>query len=138
MDAPRLDVARPLLSQLDGGTVVALARSGVRTVLLDAGYVPATPGLRFSPPPLGRFTAAGHSVLGVLPDSGVASIASAYQADPQLAVHAVLGELAAIWLEFPGTPGRGAAVLFPENPSLPAPYFPAFASMVEASPWLRS
>jgi hypothetical protein len=135
---PRSDVARPLFSQLDGGTLAALARSGVRTVLLDPGYVPTPPGLPRSPLPVARFAAGNRTVVGVLPDTGVASIASAYQADPTLDAHAVLGELAAIWLEFPGTAGRGAAILFPERTSLPPALFSGLASLVVGSPWLRT
>jgi len=75
---------------------------------------------------------------GVLPDTGVAAVAAAYQADPQLDAHAVIGELAAIWQEKPGTPGRGAAVLFPEQSSMPPSFFAAFAALVQGSPWLRT
>jgi hypothetical protein len=136
--SPAPEVARPSFSQLDAGSLAALARLGVRTVLLDPGFVPTAPGLQYSPPPVARFSVGNRTVTGLIPDTGVASVASAYASDPQLDAHAALGELAAIWQEKPGTPGRGAAVLFPERGSLPPEFFRAFASAVAGSSWLRT
>ncbi|HEX2266961.1 MAG TPA: DUF6049 family protein, partial [Actinomycetota bacterium] len=56
---------------------------------------------------------------------------------PALAAHAVLGDLAATWLEFPGRPRRGAAVLFSERTSLDPRFLQAFAGLVASSPWLQ-
>jgi hypothetical protein len=72
-----------------------------------------------------------------MPDEGVAAMAAASQSDPQLAAHVTLGELAAIWLELPGTADRGAAVLFSERTQLPPSFLTTFASLIRSSPWLR-
>jgi len=136
--SPAVEVARPLFSELDGGALTTLIRLGTRTVLLDPAYVPTPPGLRFSPPALARLSVGNRSVTALLPDTGAAAIATAYQADPVLDAHAVLGELAAIWLEFPGTRGRGAAVLFPEQPSMSPSFFESFAPALQGSPWLST
>src|SRR5439155_12175798 len=90
---PRSDVARPLFSQLDGGTLNALIQAGVRTVLLNPSYLPTPAGLPFAPPPVATLGGGGRTVTAVLPDTGVASVAAAYQSDPVLGAHAVLGEL---------------------------------------------
>jgi hypothetical protein len=72
-----------------------------------------------------------------VPDTGVATESTASASDPQLAARAALGELAAIWFEFPGTSGRGAAVMFSERTTLSPPFYADFAAAVRASPWLR-
>jgi hypothetical protein len=77
------------------------------------------------------------SASAIVPDIAVARLANAPQADPALAARAALGELAATWLELPGTPGRGAAVLFSERTNLPPAFYGRFAVLVRGSPWLR-
>jgi hypothetical protein len=115
-----------------------LTQDGIGTVLLDSNFVTPPPGVREAASPVARFVSGSHELDGVLPDPGVAAVASEYQADPVLDAHASLGELAAIWLELPGTPGRGAAILFPEGPSLPPAFFGGFAQLVVGSPWLAA
>lgn len=135
--SPRADVARPVLSQLDAASVGLLAGTGTRTVLVDPYFLPTPAGLQFSPPPVARLFGGGRSVTAVVPDPGVATVAATYRADPVLDAHAALGELAAVWFEFPGTPGRGTAVLFPERSALSPAFYGTFASLVRHSPWLR-
>src|SRR5207249_543918 len=53
------------------------------------------------------------------------------------AARLALGELATIYLETPGTPRRGAAVLFPERAVADPGFLVAFARLVRASPWLQ-
>ena len=132
--APAQSVVRPFRSEVDPATLPLLAEAGARAVLLDAGFVPAQ---RFESPPVIRLVAGRASVTGVLPNPEVASLAVAYSEDPALAAQVCLGELAAIWLELPGTPARGAAVLFGEDGGLPAPFFARFAQQVRSSSWLH-
>jgi Family of unknown function (DUF6049) len=134
---PSSNVARPPLSEIDAGTTERLAALGASTLLVDQGVFPVAPGLQFSPSPVVRGEAGGRAFDAVVPDAGVMTAAAGHADDPVLAARAALGELAAIWFEFPGTPGRGAAVTFPEGGSFPPAFFPAFASLVRASPWLR-
>ena len=105
---PTTDLIRPLDSQLDAATLPRLVSMGVRAVLVDPGFVSA---LKFQSPPVVRLTAGRSSLAAILPNSELAVLAQDYRADPTLAAHVALGELAAIWLELPGTAGRGAAVL---------------------------
>jgi hypothetical protein len=72
----------------------------------------------------------------ITPDPGVPGVVEAFSDDPRLAAQAALGELAAVWLEFPGTIDRGASILFSENVSYPPVFIRAFAELVADSPWL--
>lgn len=135
--SPSTTVMRPPFSHLDPGTLVRLVASGVRTLLLDQGLVPPPLDPTFSAPAVVRLSGGAESAYAVVPDPGVELVASSASADPRLAAHAALGWLAAMWFEFPGTPGRGAAVLFGESSPLAAEFFDAFAPLVRSSPWLR-
>jgi len=132
---PTSDVVRPFRSELDTATLPLLAESGAHAVLLDPGFVPAQ---KFESPPLFRLVAGRASMTAVLPNPELAALADAYRADPVLAAQVSLGELAAIWLELPGTPDRGAAVLFGEDAGMPPPFFTSFARLVRSSPWLHA
>ena len=134
--APSETVYRPRSSRLDRVAAPALSSLGVTTVLVDAGFIPTETGLMFSPPPVVELTADGTVLDAVLPDTGVMTLAGAFPGDPRLAAQAALGELAAIWLEFPGVPARGAAVLFPEASDLDPAFLRIFSSLVRQSPWL--
>jgi len=129
-------VVRPTSSALNGPSLIRLVQRGVDTALLDANFVPTPPGLREAASPVVRLSSGSTELTGILPDAGVAAVASTYQADPVLDAHVTLGALAATWLELPGTAGRGAAILFPEQPALPAAFFGPFAALVGGSPWL--
>ena len=129
-------LARPIASALNGPSLVRLVRSGTDTVLLDANFMPSPAGLHETASPIVQLASGSTELTGVLPDPGVAAVATTYQADPVLDAHATLGALAAIWLELPGTAGRGAAILFPEQPQLPSAFFGPFAALVGGSPWL--
>jgi len=129
-------VFRPPFSQIDPGTVQRLAVRGYRTLLVDPDVLTETVGQSFAPPPV--VTLNGADAQAVRPDPEVAALAASHTADPRLAAQAALGELAAIYFEFPGTPGRGAAVTFPEAPSYPPAFFTSFATLISGSPWLRT
>jgi hypothetical protein len=135
---PRRDVLRPPNSQLDVATVNRLRALGVRTLLIDANYLqpPQTPS-KFTPPSVVQLVGARRPMAAIAPDALVMARAAAYPGDPTLAAHAALGELATIWLEFPGTPNRGASLLFGEGAALDLRFLPPFSSLVGQSPWLQ-
>jgi hypothetical protein len=134
--SPVIRVTRPPYSQLDPGTLARLAARGGQTLLLDPGFLPSEGRFMFTPPAVTQVTGGGRTMAAIVPDVTVTARTLAYPDDPELAARAALGELASIWFEFPGTPGRGAAVLFPEAaPQRPA-FFEAFGRLVRASPWL--
>ena len=129
-------VGRPPLSQLDPGSAGRLAALGTSIVVLDSNVLPQQPGASFNPPPVFRLSNAPGTT-AVVADPEVVSVSTPLLADPGLAARAALGELAAVWQEFPGTPGRGAAVLFSETSNYPPGFYDAFAGLVRASPWLK-
>jgi hypothetical protein len=128
------EVARPPASALDLLTLPKLLSLKTRTALVDPNFVTFP---KFMSPPTARLTAGPSSLTAVLPDPEVQQLISANPGDPRLAAQLALGELAAIWFELPGTPGRGAAVTFPESPSAPPSFYPAFVSLIRSSPWLQ-
>jgi hypothetical protein len=132
--SPSSEVARPPGSALDLLTLPKLAAMGARTVLLDPGFL-AFP--KFLAPPTVKLTSGASSLTAILPDPEVQSLLRTNAPDPRLAAQLALGELAATWLELPGTPGRGAAVMVPEKLSAPVAFYSSFASLVRSSPWLQ-
>jgi hypothetical protein len=126
-------VARPPAAALDRLTVPDLVSSGAGTALVDPNFVTFA---KFGVPPTARLTSGASSLTGILPDPEVESLIRASGADPRLGAQLALGELAAIWFELPGTPGRGTAVMFPENVAAPLPFYGVFVSLVRSSPWL--
>jgi uncharacterized protein DUF6049 len=127
------DVARPPGSALDGLTLSKLVGLGAGTALVDPNFVPFP---KFMAPPTIRLTAGSSSLTAILPDPEVQTLIEANGTDPRLAAQIALGELAAIWLELPGTTGRGAAMLFSESATVPPPFYAAIASLIRSSPWL--
>jgi hypothetical protein len=134
---PRKSVFRPPLSLIDEAAVGRLSTLGVKTVVLDANAVPPPSDTKFTPPGLTTLSASTGEVRAIVPDPHVMSLAQQYATDPTLAAHAALGDLAATWLEFPGRPGRGAGVLFPERTTLDPRFLRVFAGLVASSPWLQ-
>jgi Family of unknown function (DUF6049) len=134
---PLTDALRPPQSQLDPASASTLFELGYHTVLMDSSYVQPGAEVTFSPPPTVRLTTGTAALVAVAPDDRAAATMTAYPDDPRLAAQATLGELAARWLEFPGTPGRGAALMVPEAPSFDPQVLPSLATLVLSSPWLR-
>jgi hypothetical protein len=135
---PRSDVVRPPYSQLDVATTNRLRTLGARTLLINADYLlPSATPAKFTPAPVVQLVGARKPVPAIVPDALVMARAAAHSGDPTLAAHAALGELATIWLEFPGTPNRGASLLFGEAATLDPRFLPAFSSLVGRSPWLN-
>jgi hypothetical protein len=134
---PSLEVLRPPLSQLDPPALARLGQLGATTLLVDPNFLPTPEGLMFSAPPVVELREGATSFATIVPDPMVPALATASAADPVVGAHAALGALAATWLELPGTPGRGAAVLFPEDPAVPGSFLRRFAALVRRSPWLE-
>jgi len=136
---PRATVARPPFSEVDTQTIGRLARTGARTILLDPGVAPPPPDLTFSPPPVAPLAGSPHPVTAVAPDLLLAADMATWASEdpPVLAAQLVVGELAAVYLETPGTPHRGVSVLFPERTPESGRFLQAFASLVVRAPWLR-
>ncbi|HXF58017.1 MAG TPA: DUF6049 family protein [Actinomycetota bacterium] len=135
--APRRDLLWPPGGQLDGPSVGRLVRLGVRTLVLPPHFLPAAAGEPFTPGPVVRLVGGGRAVDAVVPDEEVATLLPAYAPDPRLAAQVILGKLAATWLEFPGLPGRGVALTFTGDPSVPPSFYRLFVRRVRGSPWLR-
>ncbi len=135
---PRRDLVRPPSSQLDVPTTNRLRTLGARTVLIDVDYLskPTTPP-KFTPTPVVQLAGARKPMTAVVPDALVMERATASPGDPVLAAHAALGEMATVWLEFPGTPNRGVSLLFGEGTALDPRILPDFSSLVGRSPWLQ-
>jgi hypothetical protein len=134
---PSAEVLRPPLSQLDLPSMAEVQELGARVLLVDRSFLRPLEVPAFSPPSVIRVQSGTTSMVAVAPDSKVVEVAAGLRADPILAAHAAIGELAATWLELPGTPGRGAAMLFAENPGLPIAAIDHFSGLVRRSPWLR-
>jgi hypothetical protein len=135
---PTKDVVRPPGSQLDVVAMNRLRSLGARTLLIDFDYLqPSTAAPKFTASPVVQLVGARRSVPAVVPEATVLARAKAYPEDPVLAAHVALGELATIWLEFPGTPNRGASLLFGERTTLDPRFYQAFAPLVGSSPWLQ-
>src|SRR6266508_3836749 len=92
---------------------------------------------KFESPPTARLLSGSSSLTGVLPDPEVQGFIRANPEDPRLTAQLALGELAASWFDAPGTPGRGAALMFAEKLAAPPSFYPAFVSLIRSSPWLR-
>ena len=131
---------RPPFSELDTPTVGRLVRLGVSTVVLDPDVAPPPPGLTFSPPPVANLAALPHPVNAIAPDPLLAQDMATWAAQEPavLAAQLAAGEIATIYLETPGTPNRGVAVVFPERTPESGRFLQAFAQSVHRAPWLRS
>ncbi len=128
------EVARPPASALDSLTLPKLASLGARAALVDPNFLTFP---KFESPPTARLLSGASSLTGVLPDPEVQGLIRTTPQDPRLAAQLALGELAASWFELPGTPGRGAALIFPEKFAAPPSFYPAFVSLIRSSPWLQ-
>jgi hypothetical protein len=132
--AASTEVVRPPESALDSLTLSKLTSVGARTALVDANFVSFP---KFLTPATARLAAGTTSMTAILPDPEVQGLIRGNATDPRLAAQLALGHLAAIWLELPGTPGRGAAMMFPEALAASPSFYPAIVSLIRASRWLR-
>jgi Family of unknown function (DUF6049) len=133
---PVTPIFRPPLSQIDGGTAAQLRQLGITTLLLDHRTVPTSAAQFPNPEPMVRLAGASGTE-ALVEDAEVAGVAEAAGQDAQLAAHVALGQMASVWLESPGHPGRGISALFPEQSKYPPRFYRAFVSLVRGSPWLK-
>jgi hypothetical protein len=137
--SPDAALLRPPSSALDPASLDHLAAHGVRLLIVDpATAPPATQALGFAPPATTTLSTAEGSVTAVVSDPNVGNLLGSelVTEDPVRAAQAVLGELAAIWLEQPGL-DRGVAVTFPDSFDPPGAFFGQLVRGVASAPWLR-
>ncbi len=138
---PDASVLRPPASAVDTTSLMEIAARGVDLLLLDPATVPpAEQPLDFAPPPTASLSAGDDTLTAVIADPSVQTILTApptASEDPVLAAHALLGELAAIWLEQPGIE-RGLAITFGDAQTIPGPFFPTLERGIADAPWLTT
>lgn len=135
--SPTERVFWPPLSEVDANLAQQLHELGASTLLLDHDRIPVQPGLNPNPPPVYQLSGEQGLIEAIVPDGEVASVTDPFTDDAALSARVALGEIAAVWLEFPGTPGRGIAVQFDGSPSYPPRFYRNFVAAVRGSPWLR-
>jgi hypothetical protein len=137
--SPAGSVFRPPASAVDDASIQQLYRSGVETVLLDASSLAGRPpALGFAAPPTASIPVGpAKSVTAIVPEQGIQTMLSSdlVRNDPVLGAHAVLGELAEIWLDSPSTP-RATALMLSDQIPLRSSFFGPFARAVASAPWL--
>jgi hypothetical protein len=136
---PDPGLLRPPDSALDPASLDHLAARGVRLLIVEPSTVPpASQPLGFAPPPITSLRTSSGPVTALVSDPNVGAMLSSdlVTEDPVRAAQAVLGELAAIWLEQPGV-DRGMAITFPEGFHPSGTFFGQLVRGVASAPWLR-
>jgi hypothetical protein len=137
--SPDPGLLRPPGSALDPASLDHVAARGVRVLIVDPTTVPpASQPLGFAPPPITSLRTSSGPVTAVVSDPNVGAMLSSelVTEDPVRAAQAVLGELAAIWLEQPGV-DRGIAITFHEEFDPSGAFFGQLVRGVAGAPWLR-
>jgi Family of unknown function (DUF6049) len=135
---PDPGLLRPPDSALDPASLDHLAARGVRLLIVEPSTVPpASQPLGFAPPPITSLRTSSGPVTALVSDPNVGAMLSSdlVTEDPVRAAQAVLGELAAIWLEQPGV-DRGIAITFPEEFHPSGTFFGQLVRGVGSAPWL--
>jgi hypothetical protein len=136
---PDSGILRPPDSALDPASLDHLAARGIRLLIVEPSTVPpASQPLGFAPPPITSLRTSSGPVTALVSDPNVGAMLSSdlVTEDPVRAAQAVLGELAAIWLEQPGV-DRGMAITFPEGFHPSGAFFGQLVRGVASAPWLR-
>jgi hypothetical protein len=136
---PHPGLLRPPGSAIDPASLDHLTERGVRLLIVDPSTVPpASQPLGFAPPPITSLRTSSGPVTSLVSDPSVGAMLSSelVTEDPVRAAQAVLGELAAIWLEQPGV-DRGIAMTFPEEFHPSGAFFGQLVRGVSGAPWLR-
>jgi len=136
---PDPGLLRPPGSALDPASLDHVAARGVRLLILDpATAPPASQPLGFAPPSTTLLSTSSGPVTALVSDPNVGAMlrSELVAQDPVRAAQAVLGELAAIWLEQPGL-DRGIAVTFPEDFDPSGAFFGQLVRGIASAPWLR-
>ncbi|MDP9297010.1 MAG: DUF6049 family protein, partial [Actinomycetota bacterium] len=133
-------VFRPPDSAIDGASVQQLGRQGVDLMLLDAGTLQGRPPANgYAAPPTAEIPMGpSRSMKVIVPEAGLQTLLSSSEVsdDPALGAHAVLGDLAMIWLENPSLP-NSTALMLSEQLALPSSFYGPFARAVASAPWLE-
>jgi len=136
---PDPGLLRPPGSALDPASLDHVAARGVRLLIVDpATAPPASQPLGFAPPSTTLLSTSSGPVTALVSDPSVGAMlrSELVAQDPVRAAQAVLGELAAIWLEQPGL-DRGIAVTFPEDFDPSGAFFGQLVRGIASAPWLR-
>jgi hypothetical protein len=136
---PDPGLLRPPGSALDPASLDHVAARGVRLLIVDpATAPPASQPLGFAPPSTTLLSTSSGPVTALVSDPNVGAMlrSELVAQDPVRAAQAVLGELAAIWLELPGL-DRGIAVTFPEDFDPSGAFFGQLVRGIASAPWLR-
>jgi hypothetical protein len=132
---------RPPGGLLSAPAVQQLALAGVDTLLLEDDSVEPLLGLAFTPPPTGLLPAGPERALeAVVPEPGLAQRAAELPDDPRLRAQVLIGELAAIYFEFPGV-DRGVSLVIdgarPAEPLFLSTLVRALTALPDRISWLR-
>ncbi|HEX7463403.1 MAG TPA: DUF6049 family protein [Actinomycetota bacterium] len=138
---PDRTVLRPPDSALDQTSLDELPAQGVELLLLDSSAVPLPEQAKgFASPPAVFLPTDGSPVVALISDQNVETLlSSSLAADGGvLAAQAVLGELAAIWLQAPSDT-RGISLTFPETiQTAPGTSFRQLVLGIADAPWLNT
>jgi hypothetical protein len=109
--APSETLFHPPGGAISDASVEALADVGMETLLLDQESVEPLQDADFSPPSIALVEAGPtREVRAIVPDPGVAARMQELPEDPRLRAQRLIGELSAIYFEFPSD-DRGVAIL---------------------------
>ncbi len=136
---PDPSILRPPDSALDQTSLDALSGQGVSLLLVDPNTAPQPEQPQgFAPPAVAELPTRDGSVTAIVPDPSVQALLQSdmMSEDPVRAAQAVLGELAQIWLELPGTE-RGVAVMIGEDLSAEGAFFGPLVRGISQAPWLK-
>lgn len=137
--SPNAAILRPPDSAIDQASLDALAAQGVSLLLPDSEAAPPPEQPQgFAPPPTADLEAGAGTVRALVPDPSVETLlrSELVVQDPVRAAQAVLGELAQIWLELPGTE-RGLALTVGDDLHAPGAFFGPLIRGISEAPWLR-
>jgi hypothetical protein len=125
---------------VSGPAVQQVAALGTEVLLLDAGAVEPLPEVDFTPPPAAQLAAGGSALQAIIPEPGVAARLRELPDDPRLRAQRLIGELSAIYFEFPGV-DRGVSVVIDggtsSGPRFLSALVQAVASLPDRISWLR-
>ncbi len=126
-------------SAIDDRTLARVRAQGIGTLLVEAGTVEQPRQEKgFAPPPATTLPAGGQATIDVVvPEAGTRALVAspAFRDDPRLRAQAVLGDLAAIWLEQPDV-DRGVALLIPGEAGPEPGFFGPLTRTISTAPWL--
>lgn len=137
---PSETLFRPPGGLLTSPAVQQLASLGMEALLLDATSVEAL-AVPFTPPPAGVLPAGPDRTVGaVIPEPGLAARAADLPDDPRLRAQVLIGEMAAIYFEFPGV-DRGVSLVVGGSASVEEPFLSSVVRSLTSVPdrvsWLR-